>query len=446
MSRLPTRVLLAYGAPAVILSAFALTYYIYLPKFYADYVGLNLTAIGFIVLASRLWDAVTDPAIGALSDRTRSRWGRRRPWMVASSVPLGVVYYLLFAPPLLDATANTVRYTVLAFVFFLVWTTLAVPYESLGAEISLDYDERNRVFGVREGSFLIGTLIGAAMPGLFASGPIEETAAGFRILTLGYGVACVALVGVCAAIVPERHGQRVEHAPPREPLQPFPLVANRPFVILQVAYTVFTFGASLAATLLLFYVESVLGSARGPAFVALYIGLGLVFLPVWVRLASAWEKRSVWLLSLGVNTAAFVGIAFLGRGDTTLFAVLVAAAGLGLGGTIAIPPSMQADVIDYDEWVTGQRREGRFIGMWSLAKKFAMAASAGLALPVLDFFGYIEGGSVQPESTVIALRWLYVGGPVLCNVIAFGIAAMYPMTREIHSRYRAEIEARAVAP
>lgn len=440
---LPTHVLLAYGAPAFILAALALTYYIYLPKFYADYTGIQLTAIGVIAVGSRLWDALTDPLIGALSDRTRTPWGRRRPWMLAASAPLGIVYFLLFAPPQTDITSGTIRLAVLAFVFFLVWTMIAVPYESLGAEISLDYDERNRVFGFREGAFLVGTLIGASLPGVFANGEIEDAVVGFKGLTAGYAVAGVVLMLVCVTFVKERHGARVE--PPRrhhEPT-PFPLRRNKPFVVLQSAYTLFTLGASMAATMFLFYVETVLESPWGPAYIALYLGLGVVCLPFWVKLAEGWEKRSVWLVALTVNTAAFGGVAFLGAGDGAVFAVFASISGIGLGGTLAIPASMQADVIDYDEQVTGRRREGRFIGVWSLAKKLAMAASAGLALPILDWAGYAEGADTQSAATVLALRWLYVGGPIICNVIAIAIAILYPLTREEHNRIRRELAIRA---
>lgn len=443
VAALPTYVLLAYGGPAFILAALALTYYIYLPKFYSDYVGINLTAIGVIAVGSRLWDAVTDPAIGFLSDRTRTPLGRRRPWMLAAALPLGIAYFLLFAPPLTDVAAGTIRLAVLTFVFFLVWTMLAVPYESLGAEISLDYDERNRVFGFREGAFLVGTLIGASLPGVFANGSIEESAAGFKVLTAGYAVACVILVAICVVFVKERHGTRVDPPLRQDEPAPFPLRRNKPFVVLQSAYTLFTLGASMAATMFLFYVETVLESPWGPAYIALYLGLGVVCLPLWVKLAEGWEKRSVWLVALTVNTVAFAGVAFLGAGDGAIFAVFASMSGIGLGGTLAIPASMQADVIDYDEKMTGRRREGRFIGVWSLAKKMAMAASAGLALPILDWAGYAEGAATQSATTVLALRWLYVGGPIICNATAIAIALLYPLTREEHTRIRAELAARA---
>jgi glycoside/pentoside/hexuronide:cation symporter, GPH family len=437
--------MLAYGAPALMLAAYGITFYIYLPKFYADWVGIDLALIGIIALASRLWDAVTDPTIGFLSDRTRSRFGRRRPWMTLATLPLAVTYYLLFAPPPATGAIGATRLALLAFLFFLFWTMVAVPYESLGAEISFDYDERNRLFGVREGSVLVGTLIGGALPALFEGASGQETAAGFETLGLLYGTSLVVLMMVCVFMIRERRwssGPAIATVIPPV-TNPFPLRRNRPFVILQVSYTIYALGAATAATVFLFFVEHVLRSARGPLFLALYLGLGTVFLPLWVALAKRWEKRAAWMLSLGVNAGAFVAVAFIEPGQGTLFGILISLSAVGLGGTLAIPSSMQADVIDYDEWKSHRRREGRFIGMWALAKKLAMALGAGLALPVLDWSGYVGGTPLQTESTVTALRWLYVGGPVICNITALLIAWWYPIDRKMHKEIRDEINRRA---
>ncbi len=436
--------MVAYGAPALMLAAYGITFYIYLPKFYADWVGIDLALIGIIALASRLWDAVTDPTIGFLSDRTRSRFGRRRPWMTLATIPLASTYYLLFAPPPATGAIGATRFAFLAFLFFLFWTMVAVPYESLGAEISFDYDERNRLFGVREGSVLVGTLIGGAVPVLFEGASRQETAAGFETLGIVYGTSLIVLMTICVLMIRERRwsgGTALATLAPAV-TNPFPLRRNRPFVILQVAYTVYALGAATAATVFLFFVEHVLHSERGPLFLAIYLGLGAVFLPIWVSLAKRWEKRAAWMLALAINAGAFVAAAFLGEGDETWFALLMCLSAIGLGGTLAIPPSMQADVIDYDEWRSRRRREGRFIGMWALAKKLAMALGAGLALPVLDWSGYVGGNTVQTEATVTALRWLYVGGPVICNIAAMIIAWWYPIDRTLHKRIRDEINQR----
>ena len=442
-TRLSYATMTAYGAPAVMLAAFSLTFYVYLPKFYADLVGVDLALIGGVALASRLWDAVTDPTIGHISDRTRSKFGRRRPWMVISTPLLAVAFFALMAPPAAATGDPAVRLTVLSFMFFLFWTTLDVPYESLGAEISFDYDDRNRLFGVREAAVLLGTLIGAGLPYAVQADDIGETAVGFRLLGGIYAVALVAVVLWCVLKVPEEPAFQRPKEEKKEDLKRFPLRRNKPFVILQVAYTVYSLGGALAATVFLFFAEHVLLSSKGPLFLALYLLIGVVFLPMWIIITRRLEKRTAWLTSLATNTLAFSGVIWVGPGDELAFGVFISLTAVGLGGTLAISPSMQADVIDYDEWKTNRRREGKFIGMWALSKKFAMALSAGLALPILDWAGYIPGQALQSDTTVLALRWLYVGGPIICNTIAILLASQYHITRGMHRTLRMEIDARS---
>jgi GPH family glycoside/pentoside/hexuronide:cation symporter len=428
----------AYAAPAVILAALGLSFYVYLPKFYADTVGIDLTVLGIVVLASRMWDAVTDPAIGALSDRTRSRWGRRRPWMALAAVPLAGSFYLLLTPPVEMGTSAVMRFALLAFVFFLCWTMVVVPYESLGAEISFDYDDRNRLFGAREAAVLLGTLVGSALPALFD--PSQTGAVrGYGLLGLVYAAAAAVLIGWCVTFVHERRWAAAQrpHGSPWSNLKP--LFKNRPFLVLLVAYTAWSLGGAIAATVILFYVQYVLQSNLGPLFLVLYLGLGALFLPLWVRLAQRWEKKPAWLLALSMNTLAFSGVALLGEGDTLAFGILVSLSAIGLGGALAIPPSMQADVIDYDQWQSATRREGQYVGMWALAKKLAMAVGAAIAFPLLDWAGYVGGLDVQPPAAVVTLKVLYVGGPLTCNLLAIAVGLLYPITRAFHERIRAHI-------
>lgn len=446
---LAARAIAAYGAPGLVLAALALTFYVFLPKYYADVIGIDLTVLGLVVLLSRVWDAVIDPAIGAWSDRTVSRWGRRRVWMALGAPPLALSFLALVRLPTLeDPLAQAAYLGTLTFLFFLFWTMVTVPYEAMGAELSFDYDERTRLLGVREGAILAGTLLAALIPmavsfGLASGGhPATERERFWRVGVL-YALLVIALVGICIAVVRERAVR-----PGQRPDAFFrglsTLWANRPFRILLSAYAVSALGVAVAATLVLFYVEHVLASERGPLILALYLGVGAAMVPVWIRVAALLEKRRAWLLALALNTGAFVWAIFLGPGDGKLFGLIVLASALGLGGVMALPPSMQADVIDFDEWRTGLRREGEYIGFWSIVKKLAAALSAGLAFPILDLSGYAPGAEQQGMAAVWALKLLYVGMPTLCNTIAFVIALRYPIDRATHQKMRAEIDARSL--
>jgi GPH family glycoside/pentoside/hexuronide:cation symporter len=444
--RLPPRVLVAYAAPALPLALLGITFYVFLPKFYADVVGVDLGVLGAVVLASRMWDAVTDPVLGTLSDRTASRWGRRRPWMGAAILPLGTSFALLLTPPE-TSHAAIARLSVLTVAFFLAWTALAVPYEALGAEISMVYDERTRLLGAREGTVVLGTLLAAVIPvALSAAAGLGPDAADQRAmlasLSWGYGAILAVAVAWCLAAVPERPRVVVRRPSGGFLLQYKELLGNRPFRVLLLAYTVSSFGAALPATLIFFYTEHVLGSSRGPLFLVEYLAVGFAFLPAWVWLARKWEKRSAWLAAMAVNTGAFAAVLVLGRGEEVMFAVLTGISAIGLGGTVALPPAMQADVIDLDELEHGTRREGAFVGFWSVAKKLASALGAGVALPIVDAAGYVPGGP-QPPAAIGALTVLYAGVPCVCNAAAFLVALRYRLDRAEHARIRAEIDARA---
>jgi GPH family glycoside/pentoside/hexuronide:cation symporter len=212
-------------------------------------------------------------------------------------------------------------------------------------------------------------------------------------------------------------------------------------MILITAYTISAIGNNLPATLILFYVQYVLESPHADAFLLLYFLTGIVFLPGWVVLARRIGKKNAWLLSIAVNTGAFVGVFFLGPGDAAIYGVLVFLSGIGLGATLALPSSIQADVIDYDELLTGERREGRYIGLWSIAKKLAAAVGVGAGLSILGLAGYVPNAS-QPEEVRLALRVLYALVPSVCNLAALAIALAYPISGAVHQRILDGIERR----
>ncbi len=437
---------MAYSAPAFALAVVGIPVYIYLPKFYTDVVGVHISALGVILLVVRLFDAFTDPVIGLVSDRLHTPMGRRRPFIAVGAVFTVLAIAFLFNPPeAMGANAAGVYFMALIFALFLFWTVVIVPYESLGPELTFDYNERTALFSMRDGALIAGTIVAAAMPGAvrWAAG-LDGSAAGeretFFILSLIYIPLILGACAWCVAAFRER---------PRPAAIPgFHLfqwirssLANRPFRILLIAYTISAIGNNLPATLILYYVEYVLGSPRADLFLVLYFVTGIVFLPMWVRLSRSTGKKAAWLASMAINTGAFFWVFFLGPGDEVLYGILVFFSGIGFGATLAIPSAIQADVIDYDELVAGDRREGLYIGLWSIAKKLAAAAGVGAGLALLGVSGY-RPGVVQSDSVVWTLRVLYALVPCLCNGLAILIALNYPISGEIHRRIRGAIEAR----
>lgn len=440
----PFTLRLAYGLPAFALAVVGIPIYVYLPKFYTDTVGVPVATIGTILFGVRIFDAFTDPAIGFASDRTITRFGRRRPYIAVGAVLLALTILLLFNPPALTPSMASLWFAGWIVTLFLFWTVVTVPYESLGPEITFDYHQRTSLFALRDGLLIAGTLFAAALPGLleelFSDGiaSAADDRRIFSIMSLVYAPLVVVSCLLCVRRVRERyHAPRVTPPPLTTGLST--AFRNRPFVILLAAYTVSAIGSNLPATLILYYVQYVLQTEGASLFLLAYFLFGILLLPGWIRLSRRIGKKRAWLLSMGVNTGAFAGVFLLGAGDTVAYVVLICISGIGFGASLALPSAIQADVIDVDELLTGSRREGIYIGLWSIAKKLAAAAGVGIALVVLGSAGYAPN-AVQNETVVFTLRVLYALVPCLCNLAAIAIAAFYPIDENAHAEIRRRID------
>jgi GPH family glycoside/pentoside/hexuronide:cation symporter len=349
---------------------------------------------------------------------------------------------LLFNPPHAAPAFETVWFGVFIYALFLFWTIVTVPYESLGPEMTFDYHERTSLFGIRDGFLIAGTLAAASAPALVQwafglSGDAAGERSKFFWISLLYAPLLIGTAWWCVLAIQELHPQ-----PAKEVLG---LVSglrqvgrNRPFMILLTAYTISAVGNNLPATLILFYVQYVLQSQLADFFLLLYFVTGIVFLPGWIFIARRTGKKAAWLASMAINSGAFVGVFFLGPGDIALYGTLVFFSGIGFGATLAIPSAIQADVIDYDELLTGERREGQYIGLWSISKKLAAAIGIGAGLSLLGMAGYTPNVE-QTEEVQFMLRLLYALIPSACNLLGLIVALAYPINDKIHAEIRSAI-------
>ena len=437
---------LAYSLPAFALAVIGIPVYVYLPKFYTDVVGVDVGVIGILLFGVRLFDAVTDPVVGSLSDRTHSPFGRRRPYILMGAVLLAIAMGFLFNPPSMSASAGAAWFGAWIYLLFLFWTVVTVPYEALGPEITQDYHARTTLFAWRDGFLIAGTLFAAASPGLIQAvfgltdDPPDQHRQ-FFYLAAFYAPLVIAMSTICVVNVDESKHRQLIQASPTGWHGLKSIFENRPFTILLAAYTISAIGSNLPATLILYYVEYVLVSDQANAFLLLYFISGILFLPFWVGLSGRVGKKAAWIAAMGINTGAFLLVFFLGEGDAAAFGVLVAISGIGFGASMALPSAIQADVIDYDELRTGVRREGQYIGLWSIAKKLAAAVGVGTGLVLLDAAGYAPNVE-QTTAARQTLRVLYALVPSLCNLAAIAIIFYYPISGTIHARIRASLRNR----
>lgn len=429
--------LIAYAAPALPGALLLLPLYVHLPVLYADTLGLGLSLVGGLLFIARLWDVVTDPLIGWLSDRSRTRIGRRRPWLLAGTPLCMLGAWMLFLPGDTAGGAYLLSWTM---ALYLGATMIQIPYQAWGAELSPGYHERTRISGWREAAAVFGTVIAAALPSLFGG----DTRAGVAALGLAVVLLLPLCIGWAALRVPET--VQADAAPRLDRAAIRSLFRNAPFRRLLLAWLCNGIANGLPATLVLLYVTHGLGAPDlgGPVLLC-YFGAGICAVPLWLRLAARVPKHRVWIGAMLWNCLIFAVVPLLGPGDGALFLAISVATGLCLGADLALPPSMQADVIDLDTARRGgtasRSRAGLFFAIWGMATKLALAAAVGIAFPLLDLFGFSPDGDNTPAA-LFALAALYAWAPVGFKLAAIALMMRYPITPERQRRLRARIERR----
>lgn len=447
--RLPLRTRLAYGVPNLGLALVGMPILVYLPRFYSDVVGISVAWLGVVFVVGRIIDAVTDPLVGVLSDRSRSAAGRRRPWIAWGCLPLALLSVALYVPPqsLSDTTAAAWASLVILG-WFLAYTAVNVPYRALGPELSDDYDERTALFSIREGLLVVGTLLAAAGPGLIGylldleDGNPEHERRRFAVYAAVAAPVLVIACLTCVRRVRERFAAQAGPPTSRSAVttQLREAFANRPFVILLSAFVVIAIGSSLPAVLISYFLAYWLDATPLlPVFLLVYFGVGMACLPGWVWLSRRRGKKTTWLAAMAVNAGFFAFVSLVQPGQVLLYGVLVAGSGIGGVAVLAMPYAMQADVIDHDELKTGERREGLYGGLWSIAEKTAAGLGLGVSMLVLDAVGY-RPNQVQSPLVLDVLRALYVGLPCASIVAGFVIALRYPLDRRAHEAITAELQ------
>jgi glycoside/pentoside/hexuronide:cation symporter, GPH family len=432
--RVPLWLKLVYGAPSFAGAAMTIPIAIHMTKFYSDVVLVPLGFLGIAIAVARALDAISDPLVGFFSDRTRTRWGRRRPYMILAAPVCAVFFYLLFTPPPQLSGRDAVLWFAGTFILYsLAHTTYVIPHYALGPELTLDYNERSTLFGVREGFVILGTIVAALLPGVLIQRLGNERSV-FFTFSLFFGTILIVLYTLLAVVVRER--------PDFYERKPSPFIPgirralrNRPFRILLATYVVASIPGAIPGTLMPYFNEYVVRPANPPLWLAIflgaYFGAGFLFLPAWVWAARRFGKRPTWLASFAMGTTGGAAMFFIGQGDTTALLLLLCWAGSAFGAGLFLGPAIQADVIDYDELHTGKRREAQYAAFWSILPKFVVIPSAAIPIAFLGSIGYKPNVPQTPE-VVLAIKVLFALTPAFFSVFSFFIAWRLPIDETVH--------------
>jgi Na+/melibiose symporter-like transporter len=430
-----------YALPSLVTAVTALPVALFVPAFYADDLGVPLAMVGIAIAAARLLDVVTDPLIGGLSDRLRTRFGRRKPWMVAGVPLFAVSLWELFVPPADAGPAHLVCFTTLLYLGF---TMIDLPHKAWGAELSTDYDERSRVTSVREGLSTFGQVALLATLVWLGSIGVDDAASQLEGIALVVVLALPVLVATAVATVPEGEPERLPHGP-RGLYASLALVARNPAFARMIGCVVlFVSGIAIQGTLHRLVLADVVGAESRFASMILVENVAtLLAVPIWLRVSLAIGKHRALIAAALWLALGSVPLVFLREGDATTLFYVIAVRGSSFASILFLANSIAADVIDVDTLASGEQRSGLYFAVWGMATKLSLALGVLLGTTLPAAFGYDPTAeAATPPDVQAHVMWIY--GAVPATMMAAGALFLrgFPVDRARHAEVRAAIEAR----
>lgn len=448
-ARLPLSTKLGYGVGQAADSAGYNLYYTYFLFFLTDVAGISPAFAGVVSLIAVSWDAITDPIIGYFSDNCKSKYGRRRPFMIGSALPYALIIFLLFVSVNFSPGVKNAYYVIMAVLLWTSYTGYVIPYFSIGAEITQDFNERNTLRSYATIFMGIAVLLASAAPVLIADYVVKR---GGTMQTGWTAVGAFFAIFIFIAIVlcwRFTRGREIEidwsiEKPKQRIIKTYiSTLKIKTYRYLLIAIFVYLIGFSIALGQLVYLMTYNLGLDVGlqSLFWTLYAGLLIPFTPLINYLANKFGKRLIFILSMGLMSAVmfvFGIIGFSGFSSLIVFVIF-----FSFGNTVfwTLIYSMIYDMTEIDEFLSGKRREGAIIAFASFFQKLGAAVALWLAGTILDFSGYVANAEVQVESALKAIHYNCTLLAGVCTAICMLMIIIYPMNAK---RFEALKEALAL--
>lgn len=438
-TRLSTLRLSAFVSPEAPLSAFLMVVVVFVPPFYTGSMGLGLGLVGMIFGLTKLWDVVTDPAFGLFSDRWYTRWGRRRPWLVAS-VPLMIIgSYMVFVP---TAPVTASYFAFWMIMLYVGWTLASISHISWAAELSSDYHERSRISAFKQGAALLGSFSLMLMVALADHIPGFDEAD--RLAMIATAIIISLPLTVLAALWATPEPQRVVITKKTEPKPMRLLLSNGPLRRLLATNIFLGMATGAVAGMFLFFVEKVLKLGNWSSFALLpWLFSGLLFLPLFVALSRRIGKHRALCVAIIYQTVASTLFLVLPAGDIVFACLAFLLLGANQAVGTYIPRAIMADVTDFDAVKSGEKRTGLYMSLLQTSSKIAAALAVGLSYPMLNMIGFDAApNGVNSEETLNHLRWLMVLIPGSMYVLVVLTMWRFPLGEEQQIMLRQQLEIR----
>jgi glycoside/pentoside/hexuronide:cation symporter, GPH family len=424
--------LIAYAGPALPIAVLEMPLIVYIVPFYAQELGLPLATIGGIFLLARMWDAITDPVIGNLTDRTRTRWGRRKPWLVAGAPLLMMAMVAFLSPP---KEIGTFYLGLTAFLFYISWTLVMIPYYSWGAELSRDYAERTRINGFRETGRMFGVLIATLLPIIVLSSPDPS----LREILQVFVVTLLILIPLTTllAVWKTPNGEYVESKDDSlfKALKILP--QNKPFMRFLIGIFCLWLGGAIFNTVVVFMFQHLLELPRSDflKLVLLQYILGIAFVPIWVKVANKIGRHRA-LVFGGFGFLAILPLYLLATPGVFWQAALIYLIVGPITSVIwVMPPAITSDTIEYGMMKGGSDHAALYMAMYNFVMKMALAFGVGLAMPLLGLLGFNPmGGNTAEVMQGFIFVALFL--PMIVGLPGALILFNYPLTKRKHATIR----------
>jgi len=445
--RLSRRTKLMYGVGDTGLSLTSTIIGAYFLIFMTDVVGLAPGIAAAAIFIGRSWDYINDPIFGHISDRTRTRWGRRRPFLLFGALPFALAFAMLWWRPPLERDLFLAAYYALAYMIFdATATVIYMPYFALTPELTADYDERTSLTTYRMLFSILGSLVAFIVP-LAMIGTFRPES-GPRVWTMGLLFGAISALPFVLVFVGTREREifmTQERPRLRQSLRA--AFRNRPFIYGLIIFLLTWVAVEILQATLLFFVKYVVQrEAQNDLIMATIFVTAALALPVWGFVSRRWSKR--WAYTAGIAFWAAVQIVMItlgpATGMTTLLMMCVLA-GIGVSAAHVLPWAIIPDAVEWGEWQTGERHEGMLYSLVTLIRK----ATTSLAVPavglILQFTGYVPNATEQPASALLGIR--IVIGPIPAVLLCIGIlfAVLYPLSREDYAQIEQELARRRSA-
>ena len=452
MRKVPLGTTIAYGMPGLGAGYMYLLMSLYVMKFSTDVLLIAPAVMGVIFSISRIWDAVSDPIAGYLSDRTTFKFGRRRTWMLISFIPISFGFLAVFSPPESMQGQSLDLWMMIAILsFYSAITLLNVPHMALGAELSEDYHERTRLFGVRHIGFTLGSILALVSMSLLISeennpdGDVRQLATSLAF----YAIGAMSLM-IFFAVSKLKENPEFQNRVNKNPFKAFRDVWINPHAkILIIVLFIENLGGAVIGVLTLYVTQYIVEApAWAPLIIFAYMLPSALSVPLWIPLSRRFGKIRLWVFSLAFTGISFGGIFIIPFLDSVTDRLIVMFIGAALGGMAAgcggaIGPSVKGDVIDYDEYLTGERKEGSYFA----ALNFVFKSATGIMLLVtgfvLQFSGFIPN---QPQTMEVKIALISLYGLVPLVFYSLGAYLLYKKFKfgeKEHAAIKQQIQERA---